>query len=782
METSRHLSSRALSVGIALTFVFLAGFAVFSARSMQVRAESVERADQLQNAFAEARYAVAAEESLERKYRLEPGPNILELHRQAGRSLVAALERARAISDDSDVAVIDQVIADHDRYLAATAQMFAAVDLGDVALTTEIDGQRVDPIFDAIQTSVFNEADEHSAAAAVGLDAMRTTQGWVSGATIAVFALGFACLALFWRLLERYRGSADDANARQLALAIDSEERFRSLVHNTTDVITILNAEGRVTYASPAAALLWRALPADGRIIGLVHPDDVAVACGYFAQSLTSPSLGIRSEIRVADPAGDWRTYEITATNLLDRPAVAGIVVIFHDVTKYKAYESQLSHLAFYDNLTGLPNRALVLDRIGQALARQARRPSSVAVLFLDLDNFKLINDSLGHGVADQVLAEIASRIRNSIRTEDTAARVGGDEFVVVLDSSGLDDGFVVAERIGDAIRLPLQVGSHELFVDVSIGIAVAGEADASDTLIRKADLAMYRAKTTGKGRSCAFDEAMGKNVLDRLELETDLRHAIERGELRVHYQPIVRLADGTIRELEALVRWQHPTRGLLPPLSFIGIAEETGLIVPLGQWVLEESLGQLVEWGGLAAGLTLSVNLSARQFRAPRLVEDIAAVLKATGIRPERLKLEITESVLMEDADEAIRQLDALRALGVHLAIDDFGTGYSSLAYLSRFPVDTLKVDRSFVKEIGLGSETQVSLLRGIVALARTLDLSVVAEGVETEAQRRLLVSLGCTLGQGFLFAKPAPASVIVHELAASSSAEGSFVDAVAV
>src|SRR6185503_5784743 len=291
-------------------------------------------------------------------------------------------------------------------------------------------------------------------------------------------------------------------------------------------------------------------------------------------------------------------------------------------------------------------------------------------------DNFKVINDSLGHATGDEVLVETASRIHRAIRTEDTAARMGGDEFVVVLDSvSGPDEADAVARRIAEAIRVPVWIGSHELYLDVSIGIALAGERDQPDTIIRKADLAMYRAKTIGQGGTSTFDDALGEGALERLELETELRYAIERDELRVHFQPIVRLADGAVCELEALVRWQHPIRGLMPPLTFIGIAEATGLIVPIGQWVLTESLRQLAEFGDRAADIVLSVNLSARQFRNPRLVEDILSALSATGIQPERLKLEITESVLMDNAKEAIRQLDELRALGVHLAVDDFGT-----------------------------------------------------------------------------------------------------------
>jgi len=775
-----QLSPRVLSIGLTLTIVFLAGFAIFTARSTQIRAEAVEQADQLATAFLDARYAMGAEESLERKYRLEPGPDILQLHRNAALAFVAALQRAEVVGDEGDGRVADSIIVDHARYLEATAAMFAAVDTGDAALATEIDTQRIDPIFDAIQQRVFAEADEHEAAAAGGLAQLRANEQWVFVATTAVFALGFGFVLLFWQLLGRYRRSAGDAQARQLADAHLSEERLRLLIHNTTDVIAILTVDGRVTYASPAAERLWQTLPPDRRLLSLVHPDDVSVARAQFVQSVATVGLTVRTEFRIADREGGWRTYEVAGTNLTDRPSVAGIVVIFHDITANRAYEAQLSQLAFYDQLTRLPNRALVLDRLGQALARRTRHSGPVAVLFLDLDNFKVINDSLGHAIGDRVLAEVGSRITSCIRTVDTAARLGGDEFLVVLDSvSGPDEASQVGQRIAEALRVPLQIGSHELFLDVSTGIALAADRDDPGALIRKADLAMYRAKTQGKGRSSSFDEDMDRSVKERLELETDLRHAVDRGELRVHYQPIVALADGSVRGLEALVRWQHPTRGLVPPLVFIGIAEGTGLIVPIGQWVLEEGLRQLAEWGGRVADLTLSVNLSARQFRNPRLVEDVANALAASGIRPDRLNLEITESVVMEDADEAIRLLEALRGLGIHLAIDDFGTGYSSLAYLGRLPVDTLKIDRAFVKEITRASRTEADLLRGIIALARTLDLKVIAEGVETEAQRRLLESFGCTLGQGYLFAKPASAPSIESLLPARRLARGRLVEA---
>jgi diguanylate cyclase (GGDEF)-like protein len=424
--------------------------------------------------------------------------------------------------------------------------------------------------------------------------------------------------------------------------------------------------------------------------------------------------------------------------------------------------EAELSHLAFYDTLTDLPNRALFLDRLDHALSRADRRHSVVGVLFLDLDNFKVVNDSLGHDVGDLLLKTVSERLRTTLRVGDTVARFGGDEFTILLeDLNGLGDAVCAAERIVDVIREPVLLEGTEVVPSFSIGIVLGTPGnDCPDDLLRNADLAMYRAKVNGKARFEVFDQSMNAEAMARLEVEADLRRALERNELRLHYQPIVSLESGRIRAVEALARWQHPQRGLVSPLQFIPIAEETGLIVPLGRWVLEEACRQIKHWQIThpeASELLVSVNLSGRQFQNGRLVEEVQEILRETGLDPACLQLEITETAVMKDAASTIKTLHQLKALGVKLAIDDFGTGYSSLSYLRQFPVDTLKIDRSFID--GLGREAQdTELVRSVIAMAKSLSLAVTSEGIETTEQLTQLLELGCDRGQGFYFARPLP------------------------
>ena len=548
-----------------------------------------------------------------------------------------------------------------------------------------------------------------------------------------------------------------------------SEERFRSLVQNASDVIAILDSHGYVGYASPAVQSVW-GLTAEQvrglRLLDLVHPEERASAEAYFASVLSQPDATVDHELRLQHHDGTWRDFEVVATNMLQHAAVEGIVATCRDITQRKQYDRELSRLAFSDTLTGLPNRALMTDRLTHALARADRQERQVAVLFLDLDRFKVVNDSLGHASGDGLLVEVAQRISSCLRTGDTAARLGGDEFTVLLED--VDDprqAVEVAQRIAESLRKPVVLDGREVFVSASIGIAMSSpHVTAADSVLRNADLALYRAKADGRARHAVFDPSMEAHAVERLEMETNLRHALDRDELRVHFQPVVDLTDGAINEVEALVRWQRPGFGLVSPTAFIPIAEETGLIVPIGQWVLEEACRCAQRWQSHrfgTRGLVVSVNLSARQYQHPELLSDIQRTLEETGLDPRLLKLEITESVVMQDAQATIETLQALKALGIRVAIDDFGTGYSSLSYLKRLPVDTLKIDRSFVN--GLGSDTQdTAIVDSVIALARTLQLSVTGEGVETPSQAKHLRQLGCDRGQGFLFARPVPA----HEI----------------
>ena len=544
-----------------------------------------------------------------------------------------------------------------------------------------------------------------------------------------------------------------------------SEARFRSLVQNSTDVITVIGADATIKYLSPSVERVLGYQPEEllgANLVELLHPQEKEVVLNVLTERLGSEQ-GEAVGCRLRHRDRSWLYFEILRTNLLHDPNVAGVVLNGRDVSERKAFEEQLTHQAFHDPLTNLANRALFADRVQHALARQARESSTLAVIFIDLDDFKIINDSLGHGPGDLVLAEVGTRMNRCMRPMDTLARFGGDEFAVLVeDVSGPEQVAQVAERILGSLRAPFLLADKEVFVNASVGITMARGEDAptlgADDLMRNADVAMYMAKREGKGHYRVFEPAMHAGVLERLELKGDLQRAIEHGGLELHYQPVVELESGRIHGLEALVRWNHPTRGVVPPLDFIPLAEETGLIIPLGMWVLNEACRQakgLQDSRPDEASLGIAVNLSVRQLQHAGLVDQVVEALRASGLDPGCLTLEITESMLMSDAELTIDRLTELKKVGVRLAVDDFGTGYSSLSYLSQFPVDILKIDRAFVRPVAEGAE-ESALAAAIVKLGEALHLTTVAEGIERPDQRARLLELGCDVGQGYFFAEP--------------------------
>ncbi len=565
-----------------------------------------------------------------------------------------------------------------------------------------------------------------------------------------------------------------DAAVREGELVRRSEQRLSVLIQNLSDVILIVDEGLGILYQSPTVETVWGHAPAAlaGRpIAALVHPADRLALAGLWQRLHDLPGVTKSLELRLRPRGGAWRHAELVMTNLIHEPSIRGIVVTARDIEQRKTYEQRLTRQAFYDDLTGLPNRALCRDRLGQVLDGSSRR---VTILIINLDGFKLVNDGLGHLAGDQLLIEAAARLLAVSGPDDMVARPSGDEFVIILDR--LPDemaALAFAAIVNRAFEQPFVLDGHSLTVTASIGIAVGDARQCSaDLLLHNADVAMVRAKSDGKGRALLFDTGMERDSLSRLELEAELRRALEREELCVHYQPIVELKSGGLLGFEALVRWDHPQRGLLPPTAFIPLAEETGLIVPLGQWVLEQACRQAARWQAaraLGPPLTISVNLSPRQFQQPSLDLQISRALQRSGLDPTSLKLEITESVIMSDVERTIPVLQKLKAIGVKLALDDFGTGYSSLAYLKRLPLDVLKIDRSFV--IGIEqSEDDLAIVRAIISLAQSLRLSITAEGIETTAQAEILTALSCDCGQGYLFSRPVAAAAATRMIGAES------------
>jgi diguanylate cyclase (GGDEF)-like protein/PAS domain S-box-containing protein len=560
---------------------------------------------------------------------------------------------------------------------------------------------------------------------------------------------------------------------RSLALAVRSSEELASIVQSAEDAILSVDADGRIATWNQAAERTFglTAALADGRplsdLFGVERRDEVVSHLATVARGEPVE----RYEVDVLDSSGGRVDLSLTYSPLPGSTETAGgASVIGRDISDLKRLEEQLSHQALHDSLTGMPNRALFRDRLDHAL-RRAVRPimgpvgRRTAVLFIDLDDFKVINDTLGHRIGDGLLVDVGARIAGAIRPGDTAARLGGDEFTVLLES--LDDASearIVADRILAMLAVPFHLEGHDVVIGASIGI-VLGDAAASDPedLLRSADTALYEAKGMGKGRHATFDPSMDRKAWQRLELETELRRAIQDGELIVHYQPIIELATGIVTEFEALVRWQHPQRGLVGPNDFVPIAEQTGLIVPIGQFVLASACRDLAAWRRTRrefAAIGISVNMSPRELLRSELVTDVVEALRTAGLRPDALRVEITEGVELEDAG-AIARLADLRKLGVRVSIDDFGTGYSSLGSFRRLPIDGLKIDRSFVAELGMQRE-ETAIVSAAVSFASALGIGATGEGIETEEQWRTLRDLGCRFGQGFLPGRPAPAETV--------------------
>jgi diguanylate cyclase (GGDEF)-like protein/PAS domain S-box-containing protein len=566
-----------------------------------------------------------------------------------------------------------------------------------------------------------------------------------------------------------------------VVVARETLERYENAFTMTTIGMAIVALDGHFLQVNPALCEIvgYSADELNSMTFqDITHPDDLAYDLEQ-VQRLIDGSIGkYQIEKRYLHRSGDAVWIELSVTLVRNADGEPSYFIAqMQDITARRALDEQLRHQAFHDPLTGLPNRGLFVDRLEHALGRAERAEETLAVLFLDLDNFKLINDSLGHRAGDKLLQTMATRLQHCVRPGDTVARLGGDEFTILLENiAGAEDAVRVAQRVAEQSLTLYAIGDRQVAVTASIGIALSSpERSTPDDLIRAADTAMYEAKRRGRSRYELYSPRMQAHASDRLEMEIALQRALERGEFILHYQPVVDLTTGRINEVEALVRWNSPERGLVQAEDFIAIAEEAGIAAGIGDWVLRSACRQLYRWQRdfpADKPLTMSVNLSTRQFLQATLVDDVRAVLRSSGVRPETLKLEITERAVMEDAATTTEMLRDLKELGVTLAIDDFGTGYSSLSYLTRFAVDILKIDRGFVAGIGRSAE-DTAIVEAVIAIARTLGISTIAEGIETAEQLDHLRRLRCDCGQGHFFAPPLPASGIADLLHKQAGAQ---------
>jgi len=539
-----------------------------------------------------------------------------------------------------------------------------------------------------------------------------------------------------------------------------NDEAFRALVQHLQDIITVHDSQGITLYESPSTSRVLGYPPGAlaGRIpFDSIHPKDLARARAAFGKLLQGEPPKTAVEFRFRHAKGHWIHLEALGNNLLDHPGIRGVVITSRDVSERKKAEKQAQYLSQHDVLTGLPNRLLMQDRLHQAIIQARRGGGVVALMFIDLDRFKTVNDSFGRVIGDALLKQVAERLRECLRDTDTVARLGGDEFIIMIpDAATAQVVGEVAQRVLSEFSRPFSDGEQEMYVSASIGISLfPRDGSDPDELVKHADRAMYSAKDSGRNMYRYFTEDLNQEVREKVMLESGLRRAIDRGELRLFYQPTIDLHTKQVIGAEALVRWQHPTLGLISPAKFIPVAEESDLIFRLGEWVLRAACKQLRAWQEEGFGLQVAVNVSARQFRDPKLAELVVAVMADSQVDPRLVGIELTETAIMQDARASISTLERLKSRGVSISIDDFGTGYSSLSYLKRLPLDTLKIDQSFVRDIATDNN-DAAIVRAIIGLARSLGIKVLAEGVEDDTQLSFLNNYGCNYGQGFLFGRP--------------------------
>jgi diguanylate cyclase (GGDEF)-like protein/PAS domain S-box-containing protein len=651
-------------------------------------------------------------------------------------------------------AAIEKALPSLDNYISSAGRQWILIQVGDFDEATEANLQAVSSQFDLMQYQVQTAIDEED----------KWAQGVALTATNELLAAAILAAAAFLILLLRLKNQEHFTQlqeAERNALR-ESEERFRALTEQSSDIILIADPSGQIKYASPSVhSILGFHINnlVGSNMMDLVHPDECGETFGIARKAASHHEAPI-VEVRLRNADGKWRHFECAVRNLIEHKNIGGIVYNARDITERKYAQEELLFNATHDTLTGLPNRAFFLGRLQSVVDRLKRHPDqAAAVLFIDIDDFKLVNDCYGHATGDVLLQEVSHRLRSCVRGEGTVARMGGDEFTVLVEEvTDPSNAIRVAERIQASFIRPFHIGGLEVIKTASIGIALTAPETSAESLLQNADIAMYRAKSQGKACCELFDRTMHEQVMNRLLLEGKLRNALENEELALHYQPIVAVETQALQGFEVLLRWQPSGSDPIPPSAFVPVAEQSGLIVPISIWVLRKACLEAVKWRQFSlADLPpyVSINVSSKHFSHPGFISHVKDALDGSAIDPQSITIELTESLAMNDVAATLQTMSQLRALGLKLSIDDFGTGYSSLSYLRRFPVDTLKIDQSFVKTM---DAENYAIVKTIIGLALNLDLKVVAEGVETIDQLQLLALAGCGSAQGYLFAEPMP------------------------
>jgi len=655
-------------------------------------------------------------------------------------------------------AALEKVWPALDSYITSAGRQWILMQIREFDGAKQVDIQEVSPQFDFMQhqVQIAIEAEDQWAQSV----ALRARNELLAAAILAATTI----LILFLRLQrQEHVGQLQETERNALR---ESEERFRALTEQSTDIILIADPSGQIKYASPSVHTVL-AVRGDSLVgtnmIDLVHPDDLTKTMSTGPRSLAYGQNPI-VEFRLRHADGSWLHFECVVRNLIQHKNIGGIVYNARDITERKQTQEELLFNATHDVLTGLPNRALFLGRLQSVVDRMKRHPhQAAAVLFIDIDDFKVVNDCYGHATGDVLIKEVSNRLRACMRSDGTIARMGGDEFTVLVeDVTDPSNALRVAERIQSSFAQPFLLQGHEVFKSMSIGIALTSAGVPAEAVLQNADIAMYRAKSQGKACSELFDRTMHEQVMSRLILEAKLRYALENEELTLHYQPIVAVDTGAVEGFEALLRWQPSGSNLIPPSTFVPVAEQCGLIVPISAWVLKKACLEAEIWRQSYPAdppLYVSINISSKHFSHAGFIGHVKDALEESAVDPQCITIELTESLAMKDVAATGQTMSQLRTLGVKLSIDDFGAGYSSLSYLRRFPVDTLKIDQSFVKTM---DAENYAIVKTIVGLARNLDLKVIAEGVETINQCQLLALAGCGSAQGYLFAEPMPAKSV--------------------